>query len=475
MGKFNETKTIKTVNKCGHAAYAMKDKQKLVTQVLTSFINEKKFYGDNTKEMQETISRVIQTEPEFVAKLAVFARREFNMRSVAHLLVCYLAHEPSGKPYAKKAIKAVCLRGDDATEILSCYISMFGKPIPNGLRRALREVLQSFDEYTLAKYKGEGKTVKMRDVLCLCRPKPKNDQQSLVYKKLLEGTLEPPMTWEVELSKSGNNKETWEKLISSGKIGYMALLRNLRNVIQANPDNLDDVLNKLSDPVAVRKSRQLPFRFLSAYKEVYNISSSKVMDSLESAIESSVENIQKIPGTTVIAVDSSGSMSSTVSEKSKVRCFEIGMLLGMIASKVCENTYFYTFDDYLKQVAVSSRTPILEKVFSSNCGGCTRMELPFQKMISDNIKADRIIVISDNQCNSRWFGKPIQALADDYRKTTGNNIWVHAIDLQGYGTQQFHGSRTNIIAGWSEKVIDFIMMAEKGEGYLEERIAKYEY
>lgn len=474
MGKFNQTSTIKTVNRCGHAAYAMKDKQKLVTQVLTSFINEKKFYGDNTKEMQETISRVIQTEPEFVAKLAVFARREFNMRSVAHLLVCYLAHEPSGKPYAKKAIKAVCLRGDDATEIMSCYISMFGKPIPNSLRRALKEVFESFDEYTLAKYKGEGKSVKMRDVLCLCRPKPKNEAQSETWKKLLAGDLEPPMTWEVELSKNGNNKETWEKLIASGKIGYMATLRNLRNIIQANPDNLDDVLNKLSDPVAVRKSRQLPFRFLSAYKEVYNISSSKVMDSLESAIESSVENIQKIPGTTVIAVDSSGSMSSTVSEKSKVRCFEIGMLLGMIASKVCENTYFYTFDDSIRQVPVSSRTPILEKVFSSACGGGTRMELPFQKMISDNIKADRIIVISDNQCNG-WFRNPIQKLADDYRKTTGNNIWVHAIDLQGYGTQQFHGSRTNIIAGWSEKVIDFIMMAEKGEGYLEERIAKYEY
>lgn len=474
MGKFNEAKTIRTVNKSGHVAYSMKDKQKLVTQVLTSFINEKKFYGDNTKEMQETISRVIQTEPEFVAKLAVFARREFNMRSVAHLLVCYLAHEPSGKPYAKKAIKAVCLRGDDATEIMSCYISMFGKPIPNSLRRALKEVFESFDEYTLAKYKGEGKSVKMRDILCLCRPKPKNEAQSETWKKLLEGTLEPPMTWEVELSKNGNNKETWEKLISSGKIGYMALLRNLRNVIQANPDNLDDVLNKLSDQVAVRKSRQLPFRFLSAYKEVYNISSSKVMDSLESAIESSVENIQKIPGTTVIAVDSSGSMSSTVSEKSKVRCFEIGMLLGMIASKVCENTYFYTFDGSIRQVPVSSRTPILEKVFSSNCGGCTRMELPFQKMISDKINADRVIVISDNQCNG-WFRNPIQKLADDYRKTTGNNIWVHAIDLQGYGTQQFHGVKTNIIAGWSEKVLEFIKLAEQGEGTLEKTIEQYTY
>lgn len=477
MGKFNEAKTIRTVNKSGHVAYSMKDKQKLVTQVLTSFINEKKFYGDNTKEMQETISRVIQTEPEFVAKLAVFARREFNMRSVAHLLVCYLAHEPSGKPYAKKAIKAVCLRGDDATEIMSCYISMFGKPIPNSLRRALKEVFESFDEYTLAKYKGEGKSVKMRDILCLCRPKPKNEAQSETWKKLLEGTLEPPMTWEVELSRDGNNKETWERLIESGKVGYMALLRNLRNILKANPDNLDVVLEKLGNPAAVKKSRQLPFRFLSAYKEVQEIADSRVLDTLESAVEASIENTPKLSGTTVVAVDTSGSMGSPVSGKSKVFCYEIGMMLGVMASKVCEKSYFYTFDTQIRKEAVSSKSSILEKVSHSYCGGGTRMSLPFEKMIKDGIKADRVIIISDNECNSSygWSRKPVQALADEYRRLSGNDIWVHAIDLQGYGTQQFHGAKTNIIAGWSEKVLDFIKLEEQGEGTLEKTIEQYTY
>ena len=49
MSKFNTTATIKTTNKAGHVAYGMTDKSKLVTQVLCSFINEQKFYGDNTK------------------------------------------------------------------------------------------------------------------------------------------------------------------------------------------------------------------------------------------------------------------------------------------------------------------------------------------------------------------------------------------------------------------------------------------
>lgn len=477
MAKFNQAQTIKTTNKSGYAAYAMSDKSRLVTQVLTSFFNENKFYGDNSAEMQETIKRVIETDPEFVAKLAVFARREFNMRSVSHVLVAYLAHEPNGKAYAKAAIKTVCLRGDDATEIMACYISIFGKPIPNSLRRGLKEVVEGFDEYTLAKYKGDGKSVKMRDLLCLCRPTPKSDAQSASWKKLLEGTLYPPMTWEVELSRDGNNKETWERLIASGKVGYMALLRNLRNILKANPDNLDIVLDRLSDPVAVKKSRQFPFRFLSAYKEVQEIADSRVFDTLESAVEASIDNIPKLDGTTVIAVDTSGSMGSHVSNKSKVFCYEIGMMLGVLASRICERSYFYTFDTKIRKETVSSKSAILEKVSHSYCGGGTRMSLPFEKMIADGIKADRVIIISDNECNvaSGWSGKPVQVLAGEYRRFSGNNIWVHAIDLQGYGTQQFCGAKTNIIAGWSEKVLDFIRLAEQGEGTIEKKIEQYTY
>lgn len=215
MAKFNSTSTIKTVNKEGHAAYGMTDKAKLVTQVLTSFFNEAKFYGDNSAEMQETIKRVVKKDPQFVSNLAVFARREFNMRSVSHILTAYLAHEGSGKPYTRKTVKGVALRGDDLTEIMSCYLSTFGKPIPNSLKKGINDVLTGFDEYTLAKYKGEGKAVKMRDLLCLCRPKPENKAQEAMWKRCLENTLATPLTWETELSEDNglSKKEKWEQVI----------------------------------------------------------------------------------------------------------------------------------------------------------------------------------------------------------------------------------------------------------------------
>ena len=474
MAKFNTTATIKTTNKAGHVAYGMTDKSKLVTQVLTSFINEQKFYNDNTKEIQKTISAVIKKDPQFVANLAVFARKEFNMRSVAHVLTAYLAHEVEGKPYARKVVKAVSLRGDDVTEIMSCYLSMFGKPIPNALKKGISDAMQGFDEYTMAKYKGEGKDVKMRDLLCLCRPTPKTSEQSEMWKRCLNGELETPYTWETELSAKGNNAETWEQLIDSGKVGYMALIRNLKNILTASPSNVNKVLDYIQNPEAVRKSKQLPFRFLSAYNELENIGGSRVFDALENAIEASIENMPKLEGTTVIAVDTSGSMSSTISAKSTVCCYEIAMLLGLIANKICDNAIFYTFDTQIKKYAVSHRTGILETVTKTCCGGDTYMELPFTKMISDNVKADRVIVLSDNECNSSWR-TPVQKIADAYRVKTGNDVWVHAIDLQGYGTQQFCGKKTNIVAGWSEKVFDFIKLAEQGEGTLERTIEVYTY
>ena len=490
MSKFNTTteNTMKTVNHEGHAAYKMDWRTKLMTMVLTSFFNEEKFYGDNSEELTSVLKSGIIEDPQFISNLAIFARREFNMRSVSHVIAGYLANIPEGKPFVKRTVKNIVLRGDDATEILSFYLNTFGKPIPNSLRKALKEVFPTFDEYTLAKYKGDSKSVKMRDILCLCRPKPTSPEQSETWKKLLEGTLPPAYTWETELSAKGNKKEVWEELIDSGKVGYMALLRNLRNILQAEPSNLVDVLKKLANPDAVRKSRQLPFRFLSAYREVPDdlFDSRAVHETLELAAEAAVENLPKIPGKTVIAIDVSASMGDRVSQRSSVRCSEIAALLGLIADRICERSITFTFDDRLGVLNTSRSNGLLYSVSHFRArGGGTDMYLPFEEMMNRKLVADRIIVLSDNECNyalrntgHSWYNHlhsttTVEMLVDKYRREVNPNLWVHAVDLQGYGTQQFIGDKTNIISGWSEKIFEFITLAEQGEDSLIKRIQNY--
>ena len=108
------------------------------------------------------------------------------------------------------------------------------------------------------------------------------------------------------------------------------------------------------------------------------------------------------------------------------------------------------------------------------------MDLPMKFALEEDKSArlkpfDRVIYFSDNVCNSYSYGiKTVQSWVDKYRNTYNPDFWVHGVDLQGYGTQQFCGKNFNLIAGWSEKVLGFILLAEKGIGSLVQTIEEYQ-
>ncbi|KAK2498922.1 hypothetical protein MC885_003950 [Smutsia gigantea] len=85
--------------------------------------------------------------------------------------------------------------------------------------------------------------------------------------------LSQPQTWERELSLRGNKACVWEELIDSGKLPFMAMLRNLCNLlrvgISARHHKL--VLQGLQHAKAVIHSRQFPFRFLNAHDSINNL------------------------------------------------------------------------------------------------------------------------------------------------------------------------------------------------------------
>lgn len=484
MSKFNTTNSNKTTNKCGYTAYKMADKEKLTTQCLCSFFRENKYYGDTSNELIQTAENILNNEPKFVANLARYVRKEMHLRSVSHALTALIAHNINSKEYIKEVVADVVERPDDITEILACYINMFGKPIPNGLKKALGSSIGKFNEYQISKYNGGNKQVKFRDVLRITHPTPQNDKQNELFNKIINDTLPTAERWETELSANGNTKEVWEKLIEENKLGYMAMLRNLRNIINVQPNNINKVYDKLSNKEEVLKSKQLPFRFFSAYREIQNLPnySSKILDVLETAIEYSVENLPKLQGKTIIAIDTSGSMNDNISLKSTIRCCDIARLIGVLATKICDDYIVYTFNTELSKITFSSKNGIIETAMNIPVnGGGTNLTLPLKEIIDNKIKADRMIMISDNEINSSYINgsfwhcsdKTCQSLADIYRNTINKDFWVHAIDLQGYGTQQFIGNKTNIIAGWSEKVLEFVNLAEEGIDTQVKRIENY--
>ena len=247
---------------------------------------EWELYEERVRRIADLVRKV---EPEFVAQLAVYTREEMHLRSVPLLLLVELDCCHQGDTLVSKAVGRTIQRADEITELLMCYLWRSGKPdlsgLSNQLRKGLAEAFNKFDEYQFAKYNRKNREVTLRDALALVHPKPKDDRQADIFRKIKSDTLETPVTWETELSAVGQRhfdseeekeeakREVWRKLVQSHRLGYMATLRNLRNMLKLGMDEetMQMVCDYIANPEAVRKSKQLPFRFLSAFLELMDI------------------------------------------------------------------------------------------------------------------------------------------------------------------------------------------------------------
>lgn len=275
-----------TTNYEGAIAWRMTPEWELYTAVVTMMGVEDKFYESGDDRVRRIADLVRKTSPEFVASLAVYTREQMHLRSVPLLLLVELARYHHGDSLVSRAVARTVQRVDEITELLMCYQWRTGRKnlamLSSQLRKGLAEAFNKFDEYQFAKYNRKDRKVTLRDALVLVHPKPKDEAQSEIFRRILDDTLATPYTWETELSRAGKGhfeseeerdeamKETWQKLVASGRLGYMATLRNLRNMAMlcVDEETTRRVCRILSDESQVRKSKQLPFRFLSAYMQL---------------------------------------------------------------------------------------------------------------------------------------------------------------------------------------------------------------
>ena len=492
MAKFNEKAADQTLNRENYASFGLGKKEELVSAVLTCMVGEPKFYGASDSRIVSLATGMASDDPLFLLRLTAYARNEGHLRSVSHLLTAVIGR--CAPQYAKAAVRAVTQRPDDMTEIMSAYKLLYGKPFPNALKKGIGEAFSRFDEYQLAKYSSGRREMKLRDLMRICHPVPEDEERAALYGRVLNGTLARPYTWETELSAKGNKRKVWNELIASGKVGYMALLRNLRNIIRSKAD-LKPVLEEIADPEKARASQLLPFRFYSAYRilEKDGLMKPEIAEALESAARATAANLPRLPGRTLIAVDVSGSMTMEISKRSAVTCEEVARLLGVLAHDMCDDAvlcYFSCAQEIpvvkkRKTVMIPSPGYYIEKDVDGSvleavnrdiplARTATDMHLPFRWALDEDREEkafDRVIFLSDNQCNVGR--RKVQSDAETYRKQKNPDLWVHAVDLQGYGTQQFCGKNFNLMAGWSDTVLRFISLAEQGTATLISYISLY--
>lgn len=474
MARFNTTtEATKVINKAGGEAYSQTPELELVSILLTSFANDQ-FYRSANDTFERLKELIKQCDKKFIAQAAIYARTKFGMRSITHCVASELARHISGETWAKNFYDSIIYRPDDMMEILSYHTSKNGK-VPNSIKKGFAKAFERFDKYSLAKYRGEGKGFKLVDVVNLVHPTP-TEKNAEAIKALVKGELKSFDTWESQLTKAGQTatseeektefkKEVWVGLVKEKKIGYFALLRNLRNIIEQAPEVIDIALETLQTEAIIKKSLVLPFRFTTAYEEIQKLNDGKivrkVLVALNKAVDIAVNNVPVFDGETLVVLDKSGSMEGKPAQ--------IGALFAAVLIK-SNNSDFMCFSDNAKYVNVNPNDSTITIANSIKfASGGTNFHSIFQ---TANKKYDRIIILSDMQ---GWIGGNAPTIEyNEWKKTTNSNPFIYSFDLNSYGSMQFPEQNVFAIAGFSEKIFDVMKFMETDKKALINEIKKVE-
>jgi hypothetical protein len=477
--------------------YVLSPEMELYSAVVTAGLSDG-FYEKADTRLARIQDLMLKNDPEFIAKLAIYTRTEMYMRSIPMVLAVELAKLNAGNAIVGKTVAGVVKRADEITELLA-YYQMANKrtgvkklnKLAKQVQKGLAESFNRFDEYQFAKYNRETE-IKLRDALFVVHPKAKDEAQQAVFNKIAANELAVPYTWETELSalgqvnyesekaKAAAFKAKWEELIESNKIGYMALMRNLRNIMEAKVSaaHIKKVCDYLSNETAVANSKQLPFRFLAAYREVKVLPSefvTMVMNALEDAIVASAKNLKGFDEQTrvLIACDVSGSMQKAVSPKSKVLLFDIGLMLGMLMQSKCKRVVTGMFGDTWKVINMPNRGVLqnVEEYYKreGEVGYSTNGYKVIDDLINRNVIMDKVMLFTDCQLwDSRSGGSSLEKSWNAY-KAIAPNAKLYLFDLAGYGNTPVNVQKNDVclIAGWSDKVFDVLQAIENGENALE--------
>ena len=367
----------------GAPAIKLNAEQTLRRSVLSCLLWEDEFYEDGQAIADRIAALAADVAPSTVAELAIEARERFNLRHAPLMLLCALARTGSGTSLVSETIARVIQRADELSEFLSLYWRGGRKPLSKQMKKGLAAAFGKFDAYQLAKYDRDG-PVKLRDVLFLVHAKPKDEVQAALWKQVAERSLPSPDTWEVALSGGADKRESFERLLAERKLGYLALLRNLRNMDQAG---VDEVLVK--DTILARRGaeRVLPFRYVAAAR-----AAPRFEPWLDQALAETVLEGPVFEGRTIILVDVSPSMAVRLSAKSDLTRMDAAATL---ASVVPGDVRVFSFSNEVVEVPPRRGMAGVDAVIRSQPSNGTLLGKAVTHV--NALPHERLIVVTDEQ------------------------------------------------------------------------------
>ncbi len=421
----------------GAPAYPqLNPEQKLRRSLMSCLLWEGEFYEDGRSIAERIAEDAAVIEPTRLAEIAIAAREEAHLRHAPLLLLAVLTRTGAGKAgLVSGTIERVVQRADELAEFLAIYWAGGKRPLSAQTKKGLAKAFGKFDAYELAKYARKA-PVQLRDVMFLVHPKPV-EAQAEVWKKLANRQLDAADTWEVALSAGVDKKATFERLIREERLGYLALLRNLRNMVEADVEE-----GLIRTALAARRgaARVLPFRYVAAARACPALE-----PEIDQALLASIGEQAKLDGRTIVLVDVSGSMEAPLSRRSDLTRMDAGAALAALVN--AESLRVFTFSNEVKEVPARRGMAGVDAIVHSQAHGGTHLGAAVEEM--NKLAHDRLIVITDEQSHDRV---PDPAARFAYvvnvasaKHGIGYGRWVH-------------------VDGFSEQVIRFIHACEAGLG-----------
>ena len=430
-------------------------KEQLKRTVMACMLWEDNFYESGVSVHDRIVALIPNIDAKSVYDIAVAARNESKLRHVPLLIARVMAKLDSHKHLVADLLAEIIQRPDELTEFIAIYWKDKKQPLSGQVKKGLARAFTKFNEYSLAKYNRDG-AIKLRDVLFLCHAKPEDgikgytksarkngvkcpeDKGSQLFYKLVNDQLATPDTWEVELSAKGNNRESWERLLREKKLGALAILRNMRNMIRQAVSK-DLIRNALAE---TNVDKVIPYRFIAAARYAPDYE-----PELEAAMFKSIADKTKIPGKTCIVVDVSGSMDSTISSKSDLKRLDAACGLAMLARELCDEIEIYSFSYSSIKVPVRRGFALRDAIDRSQSHDGTDLGKSMNE-INSKTSYDRVIVITDEQS----FSRPPSPKGKGY-----------IINVAAYQNGIGYDNGWNHINGWSEAVLDYIRLSEENK------------
>jgi 60 kDa SS-A/Ro ribonucleoprotein len=407
--------------------------------VASCLLGEPSFY-ESAPAIVDRIDRLARSvEPDKVAALAIKARNQWHLRHVALWLCRSLAGTARQRTdgLVAKTLEAVIQRPDEAPEFLAMYWKDGKVPLSAQVKRGLAKAMQKFDGYQLAKW-NRPSPIKLRDILFLSHARPLDEAQAILWRQLVDDKLPTPDTWEVALSSGAERKFSWERLLQTKKLPYMALLQNLRNMTTVGVDP-EIIAKALTEGAA--HSKALPFRYLAAARSCPQLAADLSDSMLRSLLE-----VEKLAGNTIVVVDVSGSMDVKLSSKSDLSRVDAASALAVLARELCERCRIFSFSTQLVEVQAFRGLPLVDGISKSQMHGGTNLRASLQELKSIVPTPHRLIVITDEQSQ------------DGILPGFGSHNYLLNVATDQPGLELAEGwSRIN---GFSERFIDWLRVHE---------------